>query len=157
VKRIRRRLLNTIVVLSLIYFAIGLGNAIAHHGDTTWSQFSCYWHLSPPIPATDANRKAFPAFPRQDNALFGFHWGQLTLIDSQGLGRAGFIHFPNWFYFGACLVFPMLWCRFVMIRRGHDRLERIGHCTNCGYDLCATPDRCPECGTVPAKEKIISN
>jgi hypothetical protein len=43
-----------------------------------------------------------------------------------------------------------------LIRRKNPKLKReqMGLCINCGYDLRATPERCPECGTVPEKTKI---
>ena len=42
---------------------------------------------------------------------------------------------------------PAIWLRRWRKRRA---TVRAGCCVICGYDLRATPDRCPECGEVPA-------
>jgi len=40
------------------------------------------------------------------------------------------------------------WWIWTALRRRNKRMP--GYCRVCGYDLRATPERCPECGTVPS-------
>lgn len=46
---------------------------------------------------------------------------------------------------------PLQWLMRWTPRR---RIMAIGRCRACGYDLRATPARCPECGTVPSQVKV---
>jgi hypothetical protein len=60
---------------------------------------------------------------------------------------------PFWFLAIVFAGLPGLWL-FKWSRRR--KRSRIGLCSKCGYDLRATPERCPECGAVPAGKEIVS-
>jgi hypothetical protein len=59
---------------------------------------------------------------------------------------------PAWVA-GVLLIPPATWVAGFVRRRIR---TATGGCINCGYDLRATPDRCPECGTVRAKAKFLN-
>ena len=58
--------------------------------------------------------------------------------------------FPAWSVIAPAAVFVGMTLWICLLR---PRLRRrAGLCSRCGYDLRATPQQCPECGTVPAKD-----
>lgn len=60
------------------------------------------------------------------------------------------IDVPFWFFTLSFSVLPVMRLRKIGKNRTN---SRAGLCPICSYDLRATPDRCPECGSIPEKAK----
>jgi hypothetical protein len=118
--------------------------------------------------ATDpaAATAAFPDYPHAVddggwNAM-GLHWRQerVMLLHPRDRKIVVILHRSTHFYFRLGLplllsaVLPAWWL--IQNRKLSREKRRKGICRVCGYDLRATPDRCPECGMLPAPKMKIS-
>jgi hypothetical protein len=85
--------------------------------------------------------------PSPRSGSWGGQRGAWT-VDSEAdyaepLGTADSLWFPLWPVVLAAAVLPVMQVRRIARAR---RASRSGLCRACGYDLRATPERCPECG-----------
>jgi hypothetical protein len=84
--------------------------------------------------------------------LYGQLNGNLTWV-----GTSTDFRFAYWYFVIAFMLFPLyLWAAPVTRWYRRKRATDPSLCLQCGYDLRATPDRCPECGTEVKKPNSLS-
>jgi hypothetical protein len=75
-------------------------------------------------------------------------FGYSTRVHRDPYYRDQRLYLPHWFLVLLLGLAPVAWLVRHWESREIARRRRGGLCLHCGYDLRATPDRCPECGTV---------
>jgi hypothetical protein len=93
-------------------------------------------------------------FPGKRESVWGFAWGvtrKHTLrgrFDYSGPAITVESWMPYWALATVMAVLPLLWARSRWRRSRARSRQNEGFCPACGYDLRASPERCPECGAV---------
>jgi len=135
------------------------------HDDVGWRRGAGYCHLGsglgrvmfdrvepwrqPSTPLVGYSSSRIAPFERGRQVWAGHYWWGFQWFSrpdrpaafSGGLWVAAV---PYWFLLTICAPLPVIG----VVRELRRSRPRAGWCAGCGYDLRATPGRCPECGRV---------
>ncbi len=78
------------------------------------------------------------------------HLGLMALQNVRASETRYYIRVPYWWLILFTLITPCGWLSVWLRRRRQQRPAAAGCCLKCGYDLRASKERCPECGTAIA-------
>jgi hypothetical protein len=112
----------------------------------TW-QGHMHWRINM-VPARYLLKSGGPTKPFADVSFAICHCGVFIAEGKFDGKTARDLAWPCWAVVLSSAVLPAIACVALIRRR---RRHAQGCCPTCGYDLRATPDRCPECGTTPAE------
>lgn len=136
--------------IALGYFWWRLGNSLGK------LQPRLQWRMTTDAPyypfgnvAWNPAHNAYPGAPTQPPSLMRRLGFEANCDRGAPEGEAAFynITFPHWFALLVTGILPARWTReYVAGWRSRRRIS-AGMCGVCGYDVRASPERCPECGT----------
>jgi len=76
------------------------------------------------------------------------HWGGCTIRWTQEAGVSGAdVEVPREYLAILPILLAVAMPAWILVAWRRDRRTRAGYCISCGYDLWASMERCPECGT----------
>jgi hypothetical protein len=105
------------------------------------------WPRSAHDPPVSAGWESVPANVRESagpSPLWSSWFAGFGYGHDMGISGMQLVVLPAWWLIAITAVLPAVWIYHRIRRR---RWKAQHRCAHCGYDLRATPDRCPECGT----------
>jgi hypothetical protein len=122
---------------------------LSHFNGSDGDKPKAEWTVESVQPTSPMGRALYASFVSHPQERWWCRSGfDAYLRVSAGIGRTvAEITVPHWFLAFLWAVLPAQHLRAIFRSR---RLREHALCSNCGYDLRATPDRCPECGAAPA-------
>ena len=148
-RRLRRILLNAATVLSLLLFVVTVALWVRSYGRSDFIDLgggAADLHT-----ILNTGRESRVGVSQAGAiALYRYAWRAPGTGQFHLLSPAPMLLIPYWVLGIITAALPAV--RLAMWWRRRRRWSE-GCCRACGYDLRATPERCPECGTVPAGVK----